>query len=150
MTVTALLAAAIRPTPVAPFLLLVDDERDILDMVKRLVQLTCTKHGRFDVAAVQTPEEAVATAEVAAKRGAPLLVLSDFNLGASRDGLELLREVHERYPDAWLALVSGYPRQDFEKRAEFALLTRFIAKPFQVAEVRDLVNEWLVAGGPTR
>lgn len=87
-------------------IVLVDDDSLMHRMlVPRLEEMRTTPAvGR--VIGVRTPEEALA--EMARAPEGPLAIVTDFNLRASKNGLQLLRDVRGVRPDALRVLFSGY------------------------------------------
>jgi DNA-binding NtrC family response regulator len=101
-------------------ILVCDDEPEIRAALRR------TLH-RFQVTAVETPEEALHEL-----RTRPFhAVVSDFNLGLHGDGLQLLQTVRVMYPDTLRCLVTGNTDLQIAIRAvNEGSVHRFFLKPW--------------------
>ena len=74
--------------------------------------------------------------------GAPDVVVTDFNLGEGMNGLALAEEVHRRWPDTGVVIMSGNPAG--VQAHSFGEQERFLTKPFGngrlVSAVRELMG----------
>jgi len=118
----------------APFILLVDDERDLIEVLQDALALALPDQPVVAVTTVEEAEEAVSrTAQ------APSLVCVDHKLG-ERSGLELLESLRTRFPDTPAILLTGQAPADVEARAR-ALGAQVLWKPIAlarwIAAVRD-------------
>lgn len=95
--------------------------------------------GKVQTAA--TPEAALAALDAMPGRVA---VLSDFNLRAALNGLQLLAEVARRRPDAVRVLFSGYAADQIGDVGAGGIAHGFVEKPLRIREMlgplRDIVN----------
>lgn len=87
-------------------IVLVDDDPLMHRMLVPRLQEMATKPPVAKVLGVRTPEEALV--ETAKAPEGPLAIVSDFNLRASKNGLQLLHDVRNMRPDALRVLFSGY------------------------------------------
>ena len=86
-----------------------------------------------EVVSAHTPEAALAALDLAPP--GPLAVLSDFNLKASMNGLQLLHAVRERRPDAVRVLFSGYSREQIGDVLTGGDAQAFLEKPMRIDEM---------------
>jgi len=96
-------------------ILLVDDQPDVLQGIRRLLV------GRFHVDVAGDAETAAELLE----QHAYAAVLTDFNL-PNRDGLWLLQRTKERRPGARRVLISGRSEKEFDG---VQVVERFVRKP---------------------
>ena len=89
--------------------------------------------GVGEVVAAQTPEAALA--ELKAAPEGPLAVVSDFNLKAAMNGLQLLREVRAQRPDAYRVLFSGYSKEQLGALEEGGDADAFLEKPLMLDDL---------------
>lgn len=115
--------------------LVVDDEEDMLWMMQR--NLNKGMHN-VEILAAKSGEEALATlSDIAVD-----LVITDINMpGIS--GLDLLIEINNRFPGTGVIIMTAYPSNAFKDRAMMCGSLRFIEKPFDIKEVRAIVEEVL-------
>jgi DNA-binding NtrC family response regulator len=118
--------------------LVVDDEA----LVREIVTEGLTDEGS---AVVEAPsaEQALALTETA---GAPDVVVTDVNLGQGMDGLALAEEVHRRWPDAGVVIMTGNPAG--VEAHSFGEQERFLTKPFGNARLVSAVRELLGRSTP--
>ena len=111
--------------------LVVDDEA----LVREVVAEGLADEG---LAVVEAPsaEDALALTEAA---GAPDLVVTDIELGQGMDGLALAEEVHRRWPDAGVVIMTGNPAG--VQAHTFGEQERFLTKPFGCARLVTAVRE---------
>ena len=80
--------------------------------------------------------------EVLETRDDVRLLFTDIQMPGEQDGMDLAREVHERWPHVLLLVTSGRLRPTDEELPDHG---RFLAKPYQpdvlIGEVRDLVDQ---------
>jgi two-component system, response regulator PdtaR len=83
---------------------------------------------------------AIAALSVLETRPDVCLLFTDIGMPGLLDGLELARQVHERWPHVLLILTSG---QREPRRAEIPDDGRFIVKPYRAEELVGQVHELL-------
>lgn len=101
-------------------------------LVPRLQELS-TSRGPPRVLGAHTPTEAMEL--VAQVPEGVLVVLTDFNLKAATNGLQLLRQVREARPDALRILLSGYSLDQLEDIASGGDADAVIEKPIILDEL---------------
>ncbi|OGQ78396.1 MAG: hypothetical protein A2289_25045 [Deltaproteobacteria bacterium RIFOXYA12_FULL_58_15] len=115
-------------------ILIVDDE----SMICRVLSETLKGEGRTIVTA-NSAEEGLRKLE-----SIPSLDLAfvDKNL-PDRNGLELVRKLKQRYPDAEYIMITAYASIDAAVEAVRLGLFDFITKPFDIADVEQVANKAL-------
>lgn len=119
-------------------ILVVDDDDPVRVMLARLLRTQ-----GYDVRQASNAREA--RAAIGAAR--PDLVISDIVM-PGESGIELRRDIAQRWPGLPVILISGYSA---EGPAEFAARTpntRFVQKPFAADQLLSLVGQVLEAEGP--
>ncbi|MBL6454536.1 response regulator [Belnapia sp. T6] len=111
--------------------LLVEDEALVREIVAE---------GLYDdglaVVEAASAEQALAMTETA---GAPDVVVTDVNLGTGMSGLALAEEVHRRWPEAGVVIMTGNPAG--VQAHTFGEQERFLTKPFGNARLVSAVRE---------
>jgi len=122
--------------PPRPFILLIDDEVDLIEVLRDAVGLTMPE---YDALAYTSVEEAEAGLSTIAE--APSLVCVDHKLG-EQTGLEFLEALRRRYPDLPAILFTGQAPAGVQAKAE-AMGARVLWKPIAltrwIGEVRQLL-----------
>ncbi len=93
-------------------------------VLRLLASETLSEHG-YTVVEADNAEEALKMLET---RKDIRLLFTDIQMPPGLDGLELAREVHDRWPKVLLVITSGQVRPT---RAEIADDGRFLAKPYR-------------------
>ena len=88
------------------------------------------------VAEAGCAEDALALTQ---REGAPDVVVTDVELGAGMDGLALAEEVHRRWPQAGVVIMTGNPA--FAGTRPPSPQERFLTKPFGNARLVSAVLE---------
>jgi DNA-binding response OmpR family regulator len=118
-----------------PRLLIVEDEVAILDALKYFFV-----HQGFSVDTASAREEA----EDRLAGEAYDAVIADLRLsGVNTDGLEILRFVRQRCPEAKVILLTAYGSPEVEAEAERLGVDAFLHKPMPLAEIADRVKSLL-------
>jgi len=124
-------------------ILVVDDDRETCRFMRELLQ----EPGR-EIETAQTPGRALELLE----RGGFDLVVSDINLDADLDGLDLLRAFKARDPGVEVVLVSAFGSLETALEAVKAGAFDFVSKPVDIAQVREVAERALArrarAGAP--
>lgn len=115
--------------------LVVDDEDDMLWMLQRNLNKGMSD---VEVLAAGSGEEALAVLSDKKIH----LVITDINM-PGMNGLELLIEVNNRYPDTGVIIMTAYPSNSFEREAMTAGSLRFVEKPFDINDMREIVGDAL-------
>lgn len=118
--------------------LVVDDEEDMLWMLQRNLNKGMTD---VEILAAKSGEEALAILSDKAIN----LVITDINMpGIS--GLDLLVEINNKFPDTGVIIMTAYPSNAYENQAMTSGSLRFIEKPFDIKDVRTIVENILRPG----
>jgi DNA-binding NtrC family response regulator len=121
----------------APSILVIDDERDVAESLRGLLESSLATPVRIRVAG-SAEDGSKALAEEAFD-----VVLCDFKL-PGRDGVDLLRETRERAPATRRVLMTAYADLTVALDAiNQAAVDNFIQKPFEPEEVIVKVEELL-------
>jgi len=127
----------LTPIP-ASAIVLVEDEADILLILKRLVASIGTS---CDIIAVSTG--AAALAQVVLRR-VPL-VITDYNM-VTMNGLQLTTAIKETSPATKVMLITAYATPELEKRAVEHNVDYWVPKPFSMDRVEEIVREVFATG----
>lgn len=73
------------------------------------------------------------------------LVITDINM-PGMSGLDLLVEINNQFPGTGVIIMTAYPSNAYENKAMMSGSLRFIEKPFDIKEVRAIVEEVLKSG----
>lgn len=115
--------------------LIVDDEEDMLWMLQRNLDSGIPNIETF---AAQSGNEALDILN-----GNEIdLVITDINM-PGMSGLELLTEVSSKWPDAKVIIMTAYPSNAFENKARKEGAVQFVEKPFDIQDMRKIVEESL-------
>ena len=115
------------------FALLIDDDQSLLESIRRLVVLN---HLRLDIAA--TWDEGLGLFHVLA----PSVVIADYHMPNSRNGLQLLAEIKRLRPSVRVVLVSAYINDEDVKRVEaLSIIDRALRKIDLTQTVENILNE---------
>ena len=111
-------------------ILLVDDEAITLSNLTHVLkregyEVTACKNGEAGLAALRQHDFD--------------LVLTDLKMPGV-DGMELLREVHSRFPEVPVIMITGHASLDSAVEAMKAGAYHYLAKPFRLAEAREVVR----------
>lgn len=110
-------------------ILVVDDDEHMLRVILRPLA-ACQGLRVREVLSARTPVDALALLDKAAP--GPLVVVSDFNLKAAMNGLDVLDEVRRRRPDALRILMSGYSRDQLGPAVDAAPVHVFVEKAMRI------------------
>ena len=115
--------------------LVVDDEADMLWMLQRNLNKGMEN---VEILAAESGEEALSILSDKKVN----LVISDINM-PGMNGLDLLLEITNRYPHTGVIIMTAYPSNTFENQAMLSGSLRFIEKPFDINDMRKIVQETL-------
>jgi len=104
------------------------------DAFLRLVTAELLEDHGYTVVEADNAEEALKVME---KRSDVRLLFTDIQMPPGCNGLELAREVHNRWPKVRLVITSG---QVQPARAEIADDGRFIRKPYRAKDLLDQID----------
>lgn len=114
-------------------ILLVDDDPLMLRMLAPRLQRLEVRPPVSRVITAQSPQKALQ--ELDGVPEGPLAVLSDFNLKADINGLQLLAEIGRRRPDAVRVLFSGYSHEQIGDVSGGGAAHAFLEKPMRIDEL---------------
>lgn len=115
--------------------LVVDDEKDMLWMLQRNLNKGMQD---VEILAAKSGEEALAVLSDKKVN----LVITDINMpGIS--GLDLLVEIKNKFPNTGVIIMTAYPSNAYENQAMMSGSLRFIEKPFDIKDMRAMVEEIL-------
>jgi len=106
-------------------ILLIDDDEWIRDSLSLFFEAE-----GCNLRAFETAEEGME----AIKQQAYDIVISDYKL-PGMDGLEFLKRVKEKQPNALEVLITAYPNREILKEAKLIGVKQFIPKPFTSEDV---------------
>ncbi len=115
--------------------LVVDDEEDMLWMLQRNLNKGMPD---VEILAASSGEEALS---VLSDKSANL-VITDINM-PGMNGLDLLIEINNRYPQTGVIIMTAYPSSAYENEAMMSGSLRFVEKPFDINEMRSIVEQHL-------
>ena len=115
--------------------LVVDDEADMLWMLQRNLNKGMED---VEILGAQSGEEALSI--LSDKKVE--LVISDINM-PGMNGLDLLVEINNRYPQTGVIIMTAYPSNTYESQAMLGGSLRFVEKPFDINDMRQIVKETL-------
>ena len=113
-------------------ILVVDDEQIVLERCRRVLG------DRFEVRPVKSGEEALGVMS----REVFSLLLLDIKM-PGKDGMTLMREVKEKWPDIPVIIMSGYVTHETMEEVAKTDAATFLAKPFTPDELVQAVDQVL-------
>jgi CheY-like chemotaxis protein len=125
--------------PAAPSeraVVIADDDPDSRKLLKDWLEgLSCSVHEAKDGLELIRH---VASLTAAARRGAPLLVVSDVHM-PDCDGLTALHTIRSQYPAARVVLVTSFPSESLLSRAR-SLGADVLEKPLRIQELHAIAQ----------
>ena len=121
-----------------PRILIVDDDTETCRFMKELLA-----RPEREIEVAQDPDDALAMAA----RSPFDLVISDINLNARLTGLDVLRTFKAANPDGQVLLISGFGSLETAIDAVRNGAFDFISKPFNIGEVKAVVDRALAQSG---
>ncbi|MBV9462994.1 MAG: response regulator [Verrucomicrobiae bacterium] len=118
-------------------ILVVDDELGSRESLKAILNRTYE---------VETADSALAAESILAQRPVDLLLLDI--MMPQKDGLTFLREVREMQPRLPVIMISAYSSPRFISQSLRLGAIDYLTKPFDITEVRFVVEKTLQAGAP--
>jgi CheY-like chemotaxis protein len=114
--------------------LIVDDEPPYRVFLRKLFE----RYG----CRVETSASGLVSLEIA-RRMVPDLLIIDWMLKNSIDGLQVAAEIRKQKPDLVTILITGYPSAELEERTENEPRTTFVSKPFEAEDILSAVRSAL-------
>lgn len=122
--------------------LLVDDDAMMIALLEPYLKELGTRRPVVAVRTARTPQAALAALDELVD---PVAVLSDFNLKAALNGIDVLQEAAKRRPGSVRILFSGYSLDQIGDLPEG--VHGFVEKPLHVAQMLAPIVETLDAHG---
>jgi DNA-binding NtrC family response regulator len=113
--------------------LLVDDDDLMLRILEPALADLATTPRVTSVSTALDPDSALGAIDLAPS--GPLVVVSDFNLKASLNGVDVLREAARRRPESVRILISGYAADQIGDVTAGGLIHGFLEKPIRIREL---------------
>jgi DNA-binding NtrC family response regulator len=123
---------------IARKILVVDDDDPVRVMLARLLRIM--GHAVEQASSARQAREAI-------EAGRPDLVISDIVM-PGESGIELRREIAQRWPGLPVILISGYSADGPAEFAARTANTTFMQKPFAAEQLLALVDQILRVSGP--
>jgi DNA-binding NtrC family response regulator len=114
-------------------ILIVDDNPNMSSLLSEMLEV-------FDYESVLASDGNQALNEL--ENGEFSMVITDMRM-PNMSGMELLREVKERFPKVPVVLISGYTGTQIESEAESLRADGFLGKPLMMSDIEKLLNDLL-------
>ena len=114
-------------------ILIVDDSQELTDVIHEYMEI----YGFI----VDTTTESTDALRLIGANGYDVIV-SDIHM-PGMDGLELMGRIKNKYPDLPVVLITGYSISEARKIAMEKGADAFVAKPFHMKEILDVVTNIL-------
>lgn len=116
-------------------ILIVDDEPPYRAYLRKLFERQGCE--------VETSASGLVSLEIA-KREMPDVLIVDWMLRDSVDGLQVAAEMRKQVPGLKTVLITGYPSPDLEQQASEQPQTTYLAKPFEADDILAAVHKVLM------
>jgi FixJ family two-component response regulator len=125
-----------------PVILLVDDDKTVLNSL--MDQLRSAFKNDYTIEAVQTISEAREVLDILSQQNISVkVVIADWLMPPDRTN-DLLVDIHNRYPDIAIIMLSGYADElAIEHAKQNANLRVFIRKPWEEDNIINEVRKYL-------
>lgn len=124
-------------------ILLVDDDEFITEMLPRKLRRA---YPSLDISIASTPDEGLRLATEIS----PEVVLSDYNLRAPMNGLEVLAETQRRLPAAVRILISAHTPTEIGPALETAAIHGLVEKPMKLDDMLAPLASLIARSLPAR
>jgi CheY-like chemotaxis protein len=126
-------------------ILVVDDEADVAELFRQRFRRE-TRQGDYVMHFAISGEEAL---ERLAGEIEPqlIVILSDINM-PGMDGLELLGEIKQRFPDLPVMMVTAYGDDERRRRASELGAAEFLTKPVDFDQLKARLRQFPAASSP--
>lgn len=115
--------------------LIVDDEEDMLWMLQRNLDNGIPNIETFTAQSGNEALDILEETEIS-------LVITDINM-PGMSGLELLTEINNKWKETKVIIMTAYPSNAFENKARKEGAVRFVEKPFDINDMRKIVEDVL-------
>ncbi|MDP8212581.1 MAG: response regulator [Candidatus Zapsychrus exili] len=112
--------------------LLVEDEVDILDMLKDYFEF----NGFNNVLTTTKGREAIEIINLEK----PDVVFLDIQLADEVSGMEVLKQVKSSFPNTKFIIISGY-KDEYEEEANSFGAYKFITKPIKIEDIKCIIKD---------
>jgi CheY-like chemotaxis protein len=119
-------------------ILVVDDEADVAELFRQRFRRE-TRQGTYVLHFANSGDEALALLDDTIEPEL-LAVLSDINM-PGMDGLELLEEIKQRFPELPVMMVTAYGDDERRRRARHLGAAEFLAKPVDFDHLKERLRE---------
>lgn len=114
-------------------ILIVDDNPNMSSLLSEMLEV-------FDYESVLASDGNQALDELQSSEFS--MVITDMRM-PNMTGMELLKEVKQRYPKVKVVLISGYTGAQIESEAEEHKADGFLGKPLMMSDIEKLLNDLL-------
>ena len=135
LAVHALSIMTVTQTAPEPLILVVEDQE-----ILRLYAADLLEEHGFRVVEARN---AAAALKVLEARDDVRLLFTDIQMPGTLDGMDLAREVHQRWPRVLLVITSGQKKPTEEEMPDHG---RFVAKPYRAKELLGQVDDMIHKG----
>ena len=119
-------------------ILVVDDEPDVAEMFRQRFRREA-RDGTYVMHFANSGDEALQLLDEAIEPDL-LAILSDINM-PGMDGLQLLGEIKQRFPDLPVMIVTAYGDNGRRRRASELGATEFITKPVDFTQLKERLRQ---------
>ena len=119
-------------------ILIVDDEPDVAEMFRQHFRREA-RNGTYVMHFANSGDEALQLLDEAIEPDL-LAILSDVNM-PGMDGLQLLGEIKQRFPDLPVMMVTAYGDNGRRRRASELGAVEFITKPVDFAQLKERLRQ---------
>ena len=119
-------------------ILVVDDEPDVAEMFRQRFRREA-RDGTYVMHFANSGDEALQLLDEAIEP-ALIAILSDINM-PGMDGLQLLEEIKQRFPDLPVMMVTAYGDNERRRRASELGAAKFITKPVDFDQLKERLRQ---------
>jgi len=127
----------IASPPTKPAIIVVDDERDVVTILHRLLRDFAGGHE------IITASSAAEVLVILDQRNVAL-VITDYSM-CSMNGLQLAEAIKNRTPHTGIVLITAYGSPELERRAKEQKIDYYLRKPFSLDLLEGIVQRIIAA-----
>jgi len=136
---------AASPAPAKPTLLVIDDEKDVIYSFRRLLEAD-----PVEVLSAESGDEGLKVLKQEAAKGRPVdVVVMDIRMG-SQNGLETLKQIRQASARQLVVMMTAYGTSQTAIEAMKLGAYDYILKPFDIPQLKDLLQRALEAARSMR